>query len=161
MVSARETRLMNYAIAGTPPTQVADETGWPLELIIRETHRLASEFDNVYDDRMQLQFNKQVLREHIGRLQDEAKDGNKDSWKPLIDAVARQNQQIDKSLERAQADLEKVNSAQARAMMQIIQSSFDRTLGELQARYPDTSSDEIEASFRGHLTAVASEWDSR
>lgn len=161
MASARETRLINAAIAGISPSQLAQETGWPLELIIKETHRLADEFDNVYDDRMQLQFNKQVLREHIGRLQDEAKDGNKDSWKPLIDAVARQNQQIDKSLERAQADLEKVNTSQARAMMQIIQSSFDRTLGELQAKFPKVKTAEIESMFRGHLTEVAAEWDER
>lgn len=160
-LSAREQRLLDFAKSGVAPSQVAAETGWPLELITRESIRLAGEYDNIYDDVMQLQLNKQTLRSHIARLEAEAKDGNKDAWKPLIDAVARQNQQIDKSMERAQADLEKVNASQARAMMQIIQSTFDRTLGELQARYPEVSTDEIESTFRNHLTLVAGEWDSR
>jgi hypothetical protein len=45
--------------------------------------------------------------------------------------------------------------------MQIIQSSFDRTLGELQAKFPKVKTAEIESMFRGHLTEVAAEWDER
>lgn len=158
MVSARETRLWTYAKAGVAPTQVAEETGWPLELIIKETRRLASEFDNVFDDRMQLQINKQVLREHIGRLEAEAKDGNKDSWKALIDAVSRQNQQIDKSMDRAEADLERVNQVYVRKMIQIVEGTVYKHYQEI-AKQTGLPFEELISDFKEILQVEAAEHD--
>lgn len=157
--TAREEKIIKAMVAGTSPAALAADTGWDEGLITREYHRIASEFDTVMDDRQQLQVNKMVLRRHIARLEAEAEEGNKDAWKPLVDAVAKQNQQIDKSLDRTQEDLEKVSSAQARVLLEIVQSSFDRTLGELQARYPKADVSEIENTFRSHLVQVASERD--
>lgn len=157
--TAREEKIIKAMVAGTSPAALAVDTGWDEALITREYHRIASEFDTVMDDRQQLQVNKIVLRRHIARLEVEAEEGNKDAWKPLVDAVARQNQQIDKSLDRTQEDLEKVNAAQARVLLDIVQSSFDRTLGALKERYPEISVEEVEETFRTHLVAVAAERD--
>lgn len=121
--TAREEKIIKAMVAGTSPAALAVDTGWDEALITREYHRIASEFDTVMDDRQQLQISKLTLRRHIARLEAEAEEGNKDAWKPLIDALSRQGQQIDKSLERAQADLEKVNQAHIRKMIQIVEGS--------------------------------------
>lgn len=131
--TAREEKIIKAMVAGTSPAALAVDTGWDEGLITREYHRIAGEFDTVMDDRQQLQIGKLTLRRHIARLEAEAEEGNKDSWKPLIDALSRQGQQIDKSLERAQADLEKVNQAHIRKMIKIVEGSVYqhyRTLAE-------------------------------
>lgn len=160
-LSARDERLVKFAIKRMSPAEVEIQTGWPAEVVARETRRLLESYDSVYDDRQQLQLMKLVQARHVARLESEAEDGNKDSWKPLLDGLKNWQSQIENSMKRTDADLEKVNAAQARVLLDIVQSSFDRTLGALKERYPEISVDEIEETFRTHLVAVATEREER
>jgi hypothetical protein len=68
-------------------------------------------------------------------------------------------ERLDRRSEQVDADLDRVNNAQAKKMVEIVEKSLYHSLGVLAERFPDLPSVEIEEQFRDSLMVVSAEYD--
>lgn len=156
-LSAREEKLLRFATKRMSPAEVEAQTGWPAAQVLASTKALLKSFDSVYDDREQLQLMKLIQARHVSRLETEAEDGNKDAWKPLIDGIKLWQVQIENSMKRSDADLDRVTNAQATRLAGMAYGALMRLMGRLEARGLDVSIDEVEKEYHEILLEIGAE----
>lgn len=74
--------------------------------------------------------------------------------------LAKLDRLIADQAKRDREDSAERDALTSRMLIRLIEASFQRTLGELQARFPEELHAEVEASFKRNLLAVAADYDS-
>jgi len=101
------------------------------------------------------------LKTLVGSLKGVAESGGDDKQtKNYIDALRLLFERLDRRSEQVDADIDRVNVAQAREMVLIVEKSLYHSLGVLSERFADLPMAEIEQQFRESLLIVSADYDS-
>ncbi len=158
-LSLRDKAIIDGAARGKTAEEIAEELQVPAARIVQELDRLTKTIDWL-SETQRWKLLTHSLWQLLGKLKDLAESGaDALITKGYLDTIRLAFEQVEKQRELAQLDLDKVNEAQAKALMKIVSLSFYATLEQLQTMYPDQSAEEIEARFRDNLVLVAAEFD--
>jgi multidrug efflux pump subunit AcrB len=160
-LSLRDDKILTLAYRGQSAEQIAAEVHAPVEVVIREIDRLTSSFDWLNDlQRYKLTFHG--LQSLLGKLKDRAESGqDAQQTKNYLDAIRLVFEQLAQQQAKVDADIERVENAQARVMLEIVEKSAYRALGRLEERFKEYGIDpeEVELEFRSALMSTAHEYD--
>lgn len=158
-LSARDEKLLRFFLRQMSPEEVhALHPDWPLQSIITGTKRIVANFSTVYSDAERLAGNRIASARLIDHLSQEVfAEGNEKAIKPLVDALKNQLSEINTAQKRSDADLMKVNSAQATKLAGIAYGALMRLIGRLEARYPEVDVDAVEAEYHELLLEIEAE----
>lgn len=158
-LSLRDKAILDGAARGKTAEEISQELQVPAARVVQELDRLTKTVDWL-DEAQRWKLLTHNLWQLMGKLKDLAESGaDALITKGYLDTIRLAFEQVEKQRELAQLDLDKVNEAQAKALMKIVSLSFYATLEQLQAMYPDQSAEAIEARFRDNLVLVAAEFD--
>lgn len=160
-LSSIDERLIRYAGVKTPE-EISEITGIPALDVVRRIHEVLNSVDilTIEQKRAKMVLTLETMvAEAVSRISS-ATDRNIGA---LLNStggnVTRVLNELEAMETRTKMDIEAINKRRAHELVTIVERSFDRSLGELSARYPDVDQDEIQAVFRAHLMTVANEYD--
>lgn len=153
--------LIRYAGVKTPQ-EIADLTGIPAEDVARRIHEVLNSIDVLTIDQMRAKMviTLQGFVAEVDARKETAVDRN---FAAMANAaggnISRVLKELDDMERRTKVDIEAINQRRAHELVSMLERTFDRSVGELLARFPEVDQDEIEAVFRKHLVALAAEYD--
>ena len=158
-LSLRDQRILDMASRGKTAEQIASELAVPPARIVQEMDRLTKNVDWMSDlQKYKLQMHN--LWRLMGSLQEAAESGHDSKiTQQYIEAMKTAFDQLEKRSAKVDADLDRVNAAQAAKLMEIVEKSFYVTLGRLQERYPEVEAAVVEGLFQESILQVAAEID--
>jgi len=159
-LSLRDSKILTMATRGATAEQIGSELGIPAVRVVGEIDRLTKSLDWLSEiQRLKLATN--ALWSLLGEIKDLAESGHDEKMtKNYLDALKIAFDQIERQRDRADADIERVQNAQARVFVQIIENSFYHAIGVLATKFPDLPQEAIEGQFRESLQIVSAEYDS-
>lgn len=160
-LSLRDKTLLDLAYRGHSAIEIGAELQVAPERVVLELDRLMGSVDWL-SELQQYRLTFHGLRTLIGSLRERAEAGqDAQLTKTYIDAIRLVFEQLEAQRARVDADIERVEAAQARKLMEIVDRSFYLTLGKLEARLEGLGIPraEIEDAFRASLMIVAAEYD--
>ena len=160
-LTLRDRTLLQMAYKGASAAEIGAELQVAPERVALELDRITKSVDWL-NDLQRYKLAMSGLQSLIGALRDKAESGaDPQLVKSYIDALRLTFEQIEKQAERVDSQIERVEGAQARKLMEIVDRSFYLTLGKLEARLEGSGlpKAEIEAVFRESLLTIAREYD--
>lgn len=160
-LSMRDQKVLDLAYKGLTAEDIAAEVHAPVEVVVRELDRLTGTLDWLTDlQRMKLLTHG--VQSLLGALKDKAESGQ-DALitTAYINAIKLAFDQLERQSAKIDADIERVENAQARVMLEIVEKSAYRALGRLEERFKEHGVDpeEVELEFRSALMSTAHEYD--
>lgn len=160
-LSLRDQKVLDLAYKGLTAEDIAAEVHAPVEVVVREIDRLTGTLDWLTDlQRMKLLTHG--VQSLLGALKDKAESGQ-DALitAAYINAIKLAFDQLERQSAKIDADIERVENAQARVMLEIVEKSAYRALGRLEERFKERGVDpeEVELEFRSALMSTAHEYD--
>jgi len=160
-LSLRDKAILDGAARGKTAEEISQELQVPAARVVQELDRLTKTVDWL-DEAQRWKLLTHNLWQLMGKLKDLAESGaDALITKGYLDTIRLAFEQVEKQRELAQLDLDKVNEAQAKVLMDIVERAFYATLGQLSERYPNVENSEIEAAFKDNLVMVAADFDSK
>lgn len=160
-LSLRDRMILDGAARGKTAEEISQDLQIPAARVTQEIDRLTKTVDWL-DEAQRWKLLTHNLWQLMGKLKDLAESGaDALITKGYLDTIRLAFEQVEKQRELAQLDLDKVNEAQARVLMDIVERAFYATLGQLSERYPNVQNLEIEAAFKDNLVLVAADFDSK
>jgi hypothetical protein len=160
-LSLRDQKVLDLAYKGYTAEEIAAEVHAPPETVVRELDRLTGSLDWLTDlQRMKLLTHG--VQSLLGALKEKAESGH-DALitTAYINAIKLAFDQLERQSAKIDADIERVQAAQARVLVDIVDRAFYFTLGKLEKRLEGSGIPraEVEDTFRGALVAIAAELD--
>ncbi len=157
----RDQKVLDLAYKGLTAEDIAAEVHAPVEVVVRELDKLTSTLDWLTDlQRMKLLTHG--VQSLLGALKEKAESGQ-DALitTAYINAIKLAFDQLERQSAKIDADIERVENAQARVMLEIVEKSAYRALGRLEERFKAQGIDpeEVELEFRSALMSTAHEYD--
>lgn len=140
------------------PRELAEQTGFTeAEVVQKANEYYDSLVITAHQKRAKLLMQlEDVANEAIERGKNSNSRDSSGNLNSATAAIKALNKEIDDAAKREVASQDE---AYSRILVRIVEKSFDRSLGELKARFPETDTAEIESAFRKHLLEVSSEFD--
>ncbi|UXO93922.1 hypothetical protein Pan2_103 [Pseudanabaena phage Pan2] len=160
-LSLRDNTILSMAYKGATAEDIAAELQVSPERVVMELNRLTGSIDWL-SDLQQYRLTFHGLQSLVGNLRELAESGQDPHiTKAYLDAIRLVFEQLEAQRARVDADIERVEAAQARKLMEIVDRSFYLTLGKLEARLEGSGIPraEIEDAFRASLMVIAAEYD--
>jgi len=159
-LSLRDSKILTMATRGATAEQIGSELGIPAVRVVGEIDRLTKSLDWL-SEMQEMALTMRALKALAGNLQELAESGHDDKQtRNYLDSLRLIFERLDKLQERAGSDIERVQNAQARVFVQIIENSFYHAIGVLATKFPDLPQEAIEEQFRESLQIVSAEYDS-
>jgi len=162
-LSLRDSSILTMAYKGMSAEEIGAELQVAPERITLEIDRLTKSVDWL-SDLQRYKLAMHGLQSLLGSLRDKAEGGNDphlvkaylDGLKMVFDQIAAQSAKVD-------ADIEKVQNAQARKLLEIVDRSFYHALGKLEATFKQAGlpRETIEEAFQDSIIMIAAEYDER
>lgn len=160
-LSIRDKRILDLAFKGLTIAEIADEVHTTEASVALEIDRLTGSLDWLSELQVyRLSFH--ALQGLLGKLKDRAESGqDAHQTKNYLDAIRLVFEQLEKQRAQVDADIDRVQAAQAKVLMDIVDRAFYYTLGKLEKRLEESGVPraEVEDTFRGALVAIAAELD--
>ncbi len=160
-LSLRDHTILSMAYRGATAEEIGAELQVAPERVVLELNRLTASIDWLSDlQSYKLMFHG--LQSLVGALRERAESGqDAHITKAYLEAIRLVFEQLEVQRAKVENDLERVEGAQARKLMEIVDRSFYLTLGKLEARLEGSGvpKAEIEAVFRDSLLTIAREYD--
>jgi len=158
-LSLRDKTILDFAARGKTAEDIAVQLQVPAARVVQEMNRLTDTLDWL-SELQELKLAMLSLKTLVGSLKGVAESGGDDKQtKNYIDALRLLFERLDRRSEQVDADLDRVNNAQAKKMVEIVEKSLYHSLGVLAERFPDLPSVEIEEQFRDSLMVVSAQYD--
>lgn len=160
-LSLRDDKILSLAYKGLTAEDIAAEVNAPVETIVREIDRLTGSLDWL-DDLQKYRLTFHGLQALLGKLKDRAESGqDAQQTKNYLDAIRLTFEQLEQQRQKVDADIDRVQVAQAKVLMDIVDRAFYFTLGKLDKRLEGSGipRSEVEDTFRGALMTIAAELD--
>lgn len=158
-LSKRDKIILDMAGQGKTAREIGEETGFPESKVALELNRLLTErswLDDMQRLRLLLDSNYALKNELEKRALEQ---GDAKSATDLIRLLRDMADLIDRISVRADVNIEKVQSAHAKAMMLMVENSFLKSLDSLKKKFPLIDEQEVEEEFRWHLLEQAAKYD--
>lgn len=159
-LSRRDQDILKFAGRGESPEAIAARwPGTPPAKIASELDRLLKSQDWLSE----LQQTKLLILsmwEYKGALEDAAKAGDEKLGRLYLQTLSELLNRLEVQRQRVDADIERVNSAQAKAFTDIIDRAFYVALDRLEQRM-DIPREELEAEFQDAVLFVAGQIDAQ
>jgi flagellar hook-basal body complex protein FliE len=150
---------------GKTPAVIAKELsgderyGYSPEEVYAIISRILESLD-AYSLDQQLKLSILDLREMASEAKDNySSTGNAQHLRGAVEALDKAMTHMEALQSKSEDLLTTLDQKQADFLVSLVERSFDRTLGELSARFPLVEKAELETLFRSHLTVVAREAD--
>lgn len=160
-LSLRDDQILTLAYKGLPAADIAAEVHASPEVIVQEIDRLTKSLDWL-DELQKYRLTFHGLQSLLGKLKDRAESGqDAQQTKNYLDGIRLVFEQIEKQRLQVDADIDRVQAAQARVLMDIVDRAFYYTLGKLDKRLEGSGipRSEVEDTFRLALMTIAAEMD--
>lgn len=160
-LTLRDRTILQMAYKGASADEIGAELQVAPERVALELDRITKSVDWL-SDLQRYKLTMSGLQSLIGNLREKAEAGQDPHLvKAYLDALRLTFDQLALQSEKVQNDIERVEAAQARKLMEIVDRSFYLTLGKLEARLEGSGIPraEIEDAFRASLMVVAAEYD--
>ena len=159
-LSLRDKTILDMAARGKTAEDIAVQLQVPAARVAQEMNRLTDTLDWL-SELQELKLAMLSLKTLVGSLKGVAESGGDDKQtKNYIDALRLLFERLDRRSEQVDADIDRVNVAQAREMVLIVEKSLYHSLGVLSERFVDLPMVEIEQQFRESLLIVSADYDS-
>jgi len=159
-LSLRDKTILDMAARGKTAEDIAVQLQVPAARVVQEMNRLTDTLDWL-SELQELKLAMLSLKTLVGSLKGVAESGGDDKQtKNYIDALRLLFERLDRRSEQVDADIDRVNVAQAREMVLIVEKSLYHSLGVLSERFVDLPMAEIEQQFRESLLIVSADYDS-
>jgi len=159
-LSLRDKTILDMAARGKTAEDIAVQLQVPAARVAQEMNRLTDTLDWL-SELQELKLAMLSLKTLVGSLKGVAESGGDDKQtKNYIDALRLLFERLDRRSEQVDADIDRVNVAQAREMVLIVEKSLYHSLGVLSERFVDLPMAEIEQQFRESLLIVSADYDS-
>lgn len=159
-LSKRDAEILKYAGRGESPEQIAARwPGTPPAKVASEIDRLLKSQDWLSE----LQATKLLLLslwEYKGALEDWAKSGDEKLGRLYLQTVIQLLDRLEAQRQRVDADIDRVQVAQAKAFTDIIDRAFYVALDRLEQRI-EIPREALEAEFQDAILFVAGELDAQ
>ena len=162
-LSLRDSSILTMAYRGMTAEEIGAELQVTPERISLEIDRLTKTVDWL-SDLQKYKLAMHGLQSLIGALREKAESGNAphlvkaylDGLKMVFEQIAAQSAKVD-------GDIERVQNAQARKLLEIVDRSFYHALGKLEATFRDAGvpREAIEQAFQDSIVMIAAEYDER
>lgn len=160
-LSIRDNKILTLAYRGHTAAEIAAEVHAPEATVVFELDRLTGSLDWLTDlQKYRLTFHG--LQALMGKLKERAESGqDAQQTKNYLDAIRLTFEQLEAQRARVDADIDRVQAAQAKVLMDIVDRAFYYTLGKLEKKLEGSgiARSEVEDTFRGALMAIAAELD--
>lgn len=158
-LSKRDKIILDMAGEGKTAEQIAEVTNFPVTKVTLEIDRLLRSQDWLSDfQRIRLLLHSYYNLK--GELEKKAyEDGDAKSATDLIRLLRDMADLVDRMSQRNDANIEKVQSAHAKAMMLMVENSFLKALSSLKKQFPELDEQKVEEEFRWHLLEQAAQYD--
>jgi len=160
-LSIRDKKLLDLAYRGLSAQDISAEVHAPVEVVTQELDRLTGSLDWLNDlQKYRLTFHG--LQALLGKLKERAESGqDAQQTKNYLDAIRLTFEQLEQQRLRVDADIDRVQAAQAKVLMDIVDRAFYYTLGKLEKKLEGSgiARSEVEDTFRGALMAISAELD--
>jgi hypothetical protein len=158
-LSLRDKTILDFAARGKTAEDIAVQLQVPAARVVQEIDRLTNTVDWL-DETQRYKLLTHNLWSLMGKLKDVAESGvDPILTKGYLDTIRLAFEQVEKQRELAEFDLDRVNVAQAKALMQIVNLSFYATLEQLQGLFPGVPVEQVEAQFKDNLLAVSATFE--
>lgn len=158
--SAIDSYLVQYAGVRSP-RDIGEETGLSAEEVARRTQEILDRVTLTNAQRRaKLIFQldevtaEMASRYKTARDEDLARLGN-----TAAGAVGRILGELRAMEKDAKEDQDELERAYARQLVRIVEASFNRYLGKLEAKFPELDRAQMEMDFQDMIVSVAAEWD--
>ena len=158
-LSKRDKIILDMAGEGKTAEQIAEVTNFAVTKVTLEIDRLLRSQDWLSDfQRIRLLLHSYYNLK--GELEKKAyEDGDAKSATDLIRLLRDMADLVDRMSQRNDANIEKVQSAHAKAMMLMVENSFLKALSSLKKQFPELDEQKVEEEFRWHLLEQAAQYD--
>jgi len=154
-LSLRDKTILDMAAKGRTADDIAVQLQVPAARVVQEIDRLTKTVDWL-DESQRYKLLTHNLWSLMGKLKDVAESGSDAILtKGYLDTIRLAFEQVEKQRELAEFDLDRVNVAQSKALLQIVNLSFYATLEQLQGLFPAVPVEQVEAMFKDSLLAVS------
>lgn len=159
--SSIDETLIRYAGVKSPQ-EISDLTGIPAEDVLRRIHEVLNSIDILSIEQMRAKMVIMLLGfiAEIDARRDAAVDRN---FAAMANAVGGNISRVLKELEdtekRTKLDIEAINRRRAHELVEMLEKTYDKSIGELAAMFPQADLPEIETIFRKNLMILAAEYD--
>ena len=158
-LSLRDSKILTMATRGATAEQIGSELGIPAVRVVGEIDRLTKSLDWL-SEMQEMALTMRALKALAGNLQELAESGHDDKQtRNYLDSLRLIFERLDKLQERAGSDIERVQNAQARVFVDMIERSFFHAMGALSQRFPDADRKALEEQFRESLMIVSAEYE--
>lgn len=160
-LSLRDNQILTLAYKGVPAADIAVEVHASPEVVVREIDRLTKSLDWL-DDLQKYRLTFHGLQALLGKLKDRAESGqDAQQTRNYLDAIRLVFEQLETQRQKVDADFDRVQVAQAKVLMDIVDRAFYFTLGKLDKRLEGSGipRSEVEDTFRVALMTIAAELD--
>lgn len=158
-LSKRDKIILDMAGEGKTASEISEATGFPVTRVALEIDRLLKDA-NWLDDFQKIRLLLHSYYNLKGELERKAyEDGDAKSATDLIRLLRDMADLVDRMSQRNDANIEKVQSAHAKAMMLMIENAFLKSLTTLKKKFPEINESEVEEDFRWHLLEQVAKYD--
>lgn len=162
-LSLRDSTILTLAYKGATAEQIGAELQVSPERVAIELNRLTGSIDWL-SDLQQYRLTFHGLQSLVGNLRELAESGqDAHITKAYLEAIRLVFEQLEAQRARVDADIERVEAAQARKLLEIVDRSFYHALGKLEATFRDAGvpREAIEQAFQDSIVMIAAEYDER
>lgn len=144
------------------PAEISEITGVPAEDIARRIHEILNSVDILTIEQKRAKM-VLMLEAMIAEAQSRMATATDRVIGAILNStggnVTRVLNELSEMENRTKMDIEAINQRRAHELLHMIERAVDRSIGELASRNPEFNRDEVEEVFRGHLVALAAEYD--
>lgn len=162
-LSLRDQTILSMAYRGATAEEIGSELQVAPERVVLELNRLTASIDWLTDlQSYKLMFHG--LQSLVGALRERAESGqDAHITKAYLEAIRLVFEQLEAQRAKVENDLERVEAAQARKLVEIVDRSFYHALGKLEATFKQAGlpRETIEEAFQDSIVMIAAEYDER
>jgi hypothetical protein len=161
-LNLRERTILDMAGKGHSAVDIAEKYSTSPEQIVMELDRLTKTVDWL-SEAQKTKLLSHKLWKLVGDLEKAAEQSGFDPKRAevLLKAIEAAMGQIERAQDRVGDNIERVEAAQARVFMEIIEKSLYHALGRLSKTFPELPREQIEDEFKESLLLVSMEYDAQ